>query len=98
MSQLLQTMWFDPQYRARTPELSSSIKEFAIWLARQELERGMRTRARPLAARRKFNLAVEALACNLLLLGAVEGKAALAVPRSHGFIWAKGRYANPIYG
>jgi hypothetical protein len=30
-------MWFDPQYRARTPELSSSIKEFAIWLARQEL-------------------------------------------------------------
>lgn len=91
-------MWFDPQYRARTPELSSSIKEFAIWLARQELERGMRTRARPLAARRKFNLAVEALACNLLLLGAVEGKAALAVPRSHGFIWAKGRYANPIYG
>lgn len=98
MSQLLQTMWFDPQYRARTPELSSSIKEFAIWLARQELERGMRNRARTIPARRNFNLAVEALACNLLLLSAVDGNTALAVPRSHGFIWAKGRNAHPVYG
>lgn len=91
-------MWFDPQYRARTPALLSSIKEFATWLAQQELEREIRVRSRTVSARRSFNLAVEALACNLLLLGAVEGKTALAVPRSHGFIWAKGRYANPVYG
>jgi hypothetical protein len=91
-------MWFDPQYRARSPELINSIKEFATWLAQRELERGVRVRARAIAARRNFNLAVEALACNLLLLSILEGKTALAVPRSHGFIWAKGRNANPVYG
>lgn len=98
MNERLQTMWFDPQYRARTQALADAIKEFATWLARQELERGIRVRARAIPARKHFNLAVEALACNLLLLSAVEGKTALAVPRSHGFIWAKGRYTNPIYG
>jgi len=91
-------MWFDPQYRARTPALADAIKEFATWLARQELERGLRIRARAIPVRKHFKLAVEALACNLLLLGAMEGKTALAVPRSHGFIWAKGRYANSVYG
>lgn len=98
MTEQPQTLWFDPQYRAITPALADVIKEFAAWLARQELERGIRVRARTIPARKHFNLAVEALACNLLLLSAVEGKTALAVPRSHGFIWAKGRYANPVYG
>ena len=43
-----------------------------------------------------FRLAVEALACNLILLKATGNDAKLAVPRSHSVIWnAK---ANPVYG
>jgi hypothetical protein len=94
----IQTIRFDPQYRARAAELSTSIKCFIDWLTQQELQHGLRTRARSAAARRNFNLAAEALCCNLLLLSSVDNNTALAVPRSHGFIWAKGRYKNPVYG
>ncbi|MGY2902161.1 hypothetical protein [Bradyrhizobium sp. URHC0002] len=56
---------------------------------------GRRQRARKDADEKKFYVAVEALACNLLLLKATGSDAKLAVPRSHDFLYAT---ANPVYG
>ncbi|WP_271612920.1 hypothetical protein [Bradyrhizobium sp. CCBAU 21362] len=50
------------------------------------------------ADKEKFDLAVEALACNLILLSAIESSPKLAVPRSHGFLWRGDGSANPVYG
>ncbi|QLH73978.1 hypothetical protein HZF03_22760 [Rhodopseudomonas palustris] len=91
-------MWFDPQFRAGTDDLAAAVKLVADLLIEYELASGIRKRARKLPDKRKFYVAVEALACNLLLLKATEGDAKLAVPRSHDFLSQKGRNANPVYG
>lgn len=91
-------MWFDPHYRARTSGLQNAVKHLGDLLTDHELATGIRNRARKLSDNRKFYLAVEALACNLLLLCAVGGQAKLAVPRSHGFLWQRGRNNSPVYG
>jgi hypothetical protein len=98
MSDQLKWMWFDPQYRARTDDLAASVKRIADLLTEHELANGIRQRARQLPDKKKFYVAVQALACNLLLLKATEGDAKLAVPRSHDFLSQKGRNANPVYG
>lgn len=98
MTKDLQPLWFDPQYRVRSPELKSSIRALAKHLSETELSDGLRARARTDTARRNFFLSIEAIACNLLLLSLMSDDIALAVPRSHGFIWGKGRYSNPVYG
>ncbi|EKS34244.1 hypothetical protein [Afipia broomeae] len=98
MTRHFQPLWFDPQYRARSPELKNLIREFAKHLAEAELSDGLRERARTDIARRNFFESIEALACNLMLLSLMSDDVALAVPRSHGFIWAKGRYGNPVFG
>lgn len=98
MKAQVRPMWFDPQFRARTADLSAAIKKLGDLLTDYELTSGIRKRARQLSDKRKLYLAVEALACNLLLLKATEGDAKLAVPRAHGFIWPKGSNANPVYG
>lgn len=98
MSEQLPPLWFDSQYRARSPELRHIIKDFAKHLSGAEISKGLRVRARTDISRRNFLVSVEALACNLLLLSLMGDHVALAVPRSHGFIWSKGRYANPVYG
>ncbi|WP_247368997.1 hypothetical protein [Bradyrhizobium sp. 18] len=59
---------------------------------------GARKRARKEADQEKFGLAVEALACNLILLSAIDCGPKLAVPRSHGFLWRGDGGANPVYG
>lgn len=91
-------MWFDPQFRAKTGDLRAAIKELSDLLTAQELTNGLRQRARKLPDKKKLYLAVEALACNLLLLKATGSDSKLAVPRSHDFIWQKGRNSNPVYG
>lgn len=98
MTKDLQPLWFDPQYRARSPEFKSSIRALAKHLSETELSDGLRARARTDTARRNFFESIEAIACNLLLLSLMSDDIALAVPRSHGFIWGKGRYSNPVYG
>lgn len=98
MTKDLRPLWFDPQYRARSPELKNSIRAFAKHLSETELSEGLRARARTDIARKNFFVSTEAIACNLLLLSMMNDDAALAVPRSHGFIWGKGRYSNPVYG
>jgi hypothetical protein len=91
-------MWFDPQFRAKTDDLRAAIKKLGDLLTVHELTNGLRERARKLPDKKKFYLAVEALGCNLLLLRATGSNSKLAVPRSHGFIWRKGRNSNPVYG
>lgn len=98
MTRQLRPLWFDPQYRARSPELSEAIKKFANHLSDFELSEGLRQRARDDVARKSFLTSVEALACNLMLLALMDEDVALAVPRAHASMWGKGRYSNPVYG
>jgi hypothetical protein len=91
-------MWFDPQFRAKTDNLRAAIKKLGDLLTVHELTNGLRERARKLPDKKKFYLAVEALACNLLLLKATGSNSKLAVPRSHGFLWQGGRNSNLVYG
>lgn len=91
-------MWFDPQFRAKTDDLRAAIEKLGDLLIAHELTKGLRKRARKLPDKKRLYLAVEALACNLLLLKATGSDSKLAVPRSHDFIWQKGRNSNPVYG
>jgi hypothetical protein len=91
-------MWFDPQFRAKTDDLRAALKNLGDLLIVHERTNGLRERARKLPDKKKFYLAVEALACNLLLLKATGSDSKLAVPRSHGFLWQGGRNSNPVYG
>lgn len=99
MTQSPSIMWFDPLLRAKTTELAHAVQCLRDALLLHETNSGARKRARKKADKEKFGLAVEALACNLILLSAIEsGSPKLAVPRSHGFLWRGDGNANPIYG
>lgn len=98
MTQSNQHMRFDPQLRARTPELQDAIKGFTQHLIAEEDKLGLRDRARKEEDRRKFATAIEAVACNLLLLGLLRGDVALAVPLDNNMMWGANRYRNPVYG
>lgn len=98
MTQTLNIMWFDPLLRAKTTELASAVQRLRDVLLLHETEIGARKRARKEADDEKFGLAVEALACNLILLSAIESSPKLAVPRSHGFLWPGDGGGNPVYG
>ncbi len=58
----------------------------------------LRKRARKDVDRKNFHAAVEALACNIILLKATGTNAKLAVPRSHAFLWQGNASVNPVYG
>lgn len=98
MTQTPNIMWFDPLLRAKTTELACAIQRLRDALLLHETNTGARKRARKEANKEKFGLAVEALACNLILLSAIESGPKLAVPRSHGFLWRGDGSANPVYG
>ncbi|KYH02494.1 hypothetical protein SE91_32110 [Bradyrhizobium sp. DOA1] len=98
MTQSPNIMWFDPLLRAKTTELAHAVKCLHDALLLHETDSGGRKRARKEADKAKFGLAVEALACNLILLSAIESSPKLAVPRSHGFLWRGDGSANPVYG
>ena len=91
-------VWFDPQCRANDYELAAAIKAFGRYLATKEIELKIRSRSRTASARRNFNLAVEAICCNLMIARMVGEGTSLAVPLAHSMMWARGRYANPVYG
>ncbi|GAA0020721.1 hypothetical protein BRDID11018_34120 [Bradyrhizobium diazoefficiens] len=78
---------FDPQLRAKSAELQVAVRGLADILLAHEAASGTRKRARKEADATKFCLAVEALACNLILLKATRSNSKLAVPRSHAVIW-----------
>lgn len=93
-----QHMMFDPQLRAKSPELKAAAVKLTNVLLAWETKSGSRERARKEADARKFSVAVEALACNLILLKAVRGVSKLAVPRSHAMLWQGKAKASPVYG
>lgn len=98
MTQSANIMWFDPLLRARTTELAHSVQCLRNALLIHETQIGARKRVRKEADEEKFGLAVEALACNLILLSAIDCRPKLAVPRSHDFLWQGDGSANPVYG
>jgi hypothetical protein len=57
-----------------------------------------RLRARRETDRRNFHLAIECIVCNLAVLILPGLDWPLAVPRSSGVMWAKGRHRVPVYG
>ena len=89
---------FDPQRRAGSEELRAAIKSLVDVLERGETELGFRKRARKKADGKSFRVTVEAIACNLAALTLVDSTRPLAVPRSSGVMWGRGRYRNPVYG
>ena len=98
MTQSPNTMWFDPLLRAKTAKLRYAVHRLRDALLHHESASGARKRARKEADKEKFGLAVEALACNLILLSAIQSGLKLAVPRSHGFLWRGDGGASPVYG
>ncbi|WP_246790681.1 hypothetical protein [Bradyrhizobium diazoefficiens] len=78
---------FDLQLRAKGAELQAAVRRLADTLLAHEAASGSRKRARKEADAAKFYVAVEALACNLILLKATGSNSKLAVPRSHAVIW-----------
>jgi len=93
-----QPMMFDPQLRAKSAELQASVRRLADTLLAHEAARGSRKRARKDADTKKFYVAVEALACNLILLEATGSNSKLAVPRSHAVIWRGNAKSDPVFG
>lgn len=98
MTQINQHMRFDPQLRARTSELREAIGLFTQYLIAQEDKLGLRARARRNEDQRKLTIAVDAVACNLLMQGILREDAALAVPLDNNVMWGANRYKNPVYG
>jgi hypothetical protein len=88
----------DPQRRAARPDLKASIETFIRHLEAEERRLEIRTRARRDLDRRNFRLAVEAIACNLLVAAMIASDATLSRPRSHAAMWSRGRYHTPVYG
>jgi hypothetical protein len=93
-----QPVMFDPQRRAASKELQSAVASLAAYLEQHEAALGLRKKARKDTDRKSFRLAVEAIACNLAALPLLSNDRPLAVPRSSGMMWAKGRYRDPVYG
>ena len=89
---------FDPQRRAARPDLRGSIEALARHLESEERRLEIRSRARRDLDQRNFRLAVEAIACNLLVTAMIALDAKLSVPRSHAAMWSPGRYHTPVYG
>jgi hypothetical protein len=88
---------FDPLLRASSPDLKLASSRLAVHLEDREKAVGLPLRSRSDDDRSKFRAAVESLACNLLRL-ALCSPAVLAVPKSSGMMWAKGRYQLEVYG
>ncbi|MCK1490729.1 hypothetical protein IVB14_09970 [Bradyrhizobium sp. 180] len=93
-----QPMMFDSQLRAKGAELRATIRRLADTLLAHEAASGSRKRARKQTDATKFYAAVEALACNLVLLKATGSDSKLAVPRSHAVIWQGNANANSVFG
>jgi len=89
---------FDPQRRAVPSDVKTTIETFTQHLETEERRLGIRIRARRDVDQRNFRLAVEAIACNLLVSAIVAPDAPLSVPRSHAAMWSQGRYHTPVYG
>lgn len=85
---------FDPYRRAKSATLKSDIAALVVHLERHE----KRQRQRKLDDARHFALAVEALACNLLVNVMVNPSRPLAVPRSNGMMHLASDLKPEVYG
>ncbi|RAI34434.1 hypothetical protein [Rhodoplanes serenus] len=93
----LRTIAFDPHRRARSPDLGARIAALSAFLAAKVREITGRSRRRTHDEQTRFDLAVEALACNLLTLSLVTSDMRLSVPRDAGRLFGKGS-GSQVYG
>lgn len=98
MSSHTSIMMFETQFRAGTDSLRNSARKLSAALLSHETATGRRTRARKAEDHEKFDIAVEALGCNLIVAAATGSEASLAVPRSSGVMWSGASKSNPVYG
>ena len=89
---------FDPERRAASPHLSKAIAELVRFLEDRERILGLRRRSRTDHEGCRFRLAVEAVACNLVVAAMLGQHTSIVVGRGHGAIFGKGRYGSPVYG
>lgn len=87
---------FEPQHRART-QLKELIARLTRHLLAEEDRLNRRKRVRNRDDQKRFELAIEALCCNLLVAAMVGPDTRLSVPRSHGMMWGNGRYNAPVF-
>ncbi len=90
----LRTIKFDPQRRATDAELRKAIQTLVSFLESRE----DRKRRRTVRERQAYTLAVEAIACNLIIAELIKPRTEIVVQRGHGSQFGKRRYASPIYG
>lgn len=89
---------FEPSRRAADPGLAAAIRKLSDGLEAGERRLGLRQRARTFKARQGFRLAVEALACNCLVVAVYGAGASLALPASNGAVWARRGMGGGVYG
>ncbi len=87
-------IWFDPHRRCASETLKTQVDRLRVHLEAREA----RQRKRKQDDQERFALAVEALACNLLVNAMVAPDRALAVPRSNAVMHQKRRHKAPVYG
>lgn len=86
---------FDPYRHAADPDLRLAVREFASFLESKE----GRTRSRTKQERAAFLLAVEAIACNLVVAATIAPGTGLTIERGHNSIFGgAGRYRSRVYG
>lgn len=88
------SIWFDPHRRCASETLKGQVDRLRVHLEAREDRR----RKRRQADQERFALAVEVLACNLLVNAMVAPDRALAVPRSQAVMHQKRRHKAPVYG
>lgn len=87
---------FEPQRRARGP-LKARIASLTRHLLAEESRLSGRKRVRSRDDQKRFELAIEALCCNLLVVAMVGPDTRLSVPRGHNVMWGNGRYSEPVF-
>lgn len=89
---------FDPEKRSASPELGEAVLRAVSLLEDREAQLGARKRRRSVEDLRKFELAVEAIMCNLVAARLASPDGLLAVPRDANVMWPAKRYRTPVYG
>lgn len=94
----LRPILFVPSRRAADPALKAAIEKLIADLEGIESRLGLRQRQRRPADHAAFRLAIEALACNALVVALYDYDQLLAVPRANGSMWGSAGPREPVYG
>lgn len=85
---------FDPYRRAASPRLKKAARRLAWRLEQREDRKRRRTDQERTAHR----LAVEVIACNLIVASLIGPGTPVAIERGHDAMFGHARYRSPVYG